>query len=151
MANRTWSHFFGRGIVEPVDDVRISNPPSNEPLLEELGRRLAEDYDYRLRDIVRDICNSTTYQLSATTNDSNRGDEEVFSRATLRRPRADVLFDCINQALGYTPKIRRSAYTKAVDLFEGGKTDNYNTYFSPPLDKLNEKAYRLAKPVTIQT
>ncbi len=129
LANRTWTHFFGRGIVEPVDDVRISNPPSNEPLLEELGRKLAEDYDYRLRDMVRDICNSTTYQLSAATNDSNKSDEEFFSHATLRRPRADILFDCLNQAMDYTPKIRRSAYTKAIDLFEGGSHDNYNAYF----------------------
>ena len=129
LANRTWAHFFGRGIVEPVDDVRISNPPSNEALLEELGRRLAKDHKYRLRGLVRDICNSTTYQLSAGTNESNRSDNEFFSHATLRRPRADVLFDCINQAMDYTPRIRRSAYTKAVDLFEGGAMDNYNAYF----------------------
>ena len=129
IANRTWAHFFSRGIIEPIDDVRISNPPSNEPLLEELGRRLAVDYNYKLRDLVRDICNSTTYQLSATTNESNKSDGEFFSHASLRRPRADVLFDCINQAMGYTPKIRRSAYTRAVQLFQGGAQDNYNAYF----------------------
>ena len=61
--------FSGEGIVHPIDDVRISNPASNEPLMEELGRRFAEDHEYRLRDLVRDICNSTTYQLSARTND----------------------------------------------------------------------------------
>ena len=129
MANRIWHHFFGRGIVEPIDDIRISNPPSNEPLLEELGRRLAEDHDYKLRDLVRDICNSRTYQLAATTNDSNRADEQFFSHAVLRRPRADVLFDCIHQALENTPKIRRSSRTKAVDLFQGGKIDDFNAYF----------------------
>ncbi|MGI9473555.1 MAG: DUF1549 domain-containing protein [Rubripirellula sp.] len=129
MANRVWEHFFGRGIVHPIDDVRISNPASNEPLLEELGRRFAEDHGYQLRDLVRDICNSTTYQLSAGTNESNRGDDEFFSHAALRRPRADVLFDCINQALENTPSIRRSSKTRAIDLFEGGRSDNNNAYF----------------------
>ncbi|MEO0416782.1 MAG: DUF1549 domain-containing protein, partial [Verrucomicrobiota bacterium] len=129
MADRVWHHFFGRGITEPIDDVRISNPPSNIPLLEELGRRFAEDHDYKLRDLARDICNSSTYQLSASTNASNKSDTEFFSHSTLRRPRADVLFDCMNQAMGYTPKIRRSNHTKAVDLFQGGAQDSYNAYF----------------------
>lgn len=129
MANRIWHHFFGRGIVEPIDDIRISNPPSNEPLLEELGSRLAEDHDYQLRDLARDICNSRTYQVSATTNETNHSDSEFFSHAVLRRPRADVLFDCIHQVLENTPRIRRSSKTKAVDLFEGGHKDDYNAYF----------------------
>lgn len=129
MANRVWEHFFGRGIVHPIDDVRISNPASNEPLMEELGRRFAEEHKYRLRSLVRDICNSTTYQLSARTNSSNRGDEQFFSHAALRRPRADVLFDCINQVLMNTPQMRRSSKTRAIDLFEGGETDDYNSYF----------------------
>lgn len=129
MANRIWDHFFGRGIVEPIDDIRVSNPPSNEPLLEELGRRLAENHAYQLRELARDICNSRTYQLSAATNSTNRSDNQFFSHAVLRRPRADVLFDCINQALENTPKIRRSSKTKAVDLFEGGNRDDYNAYF----------------------
>ena len=129
MANRVWEHFFGRGIVHPIDDVRISNPASNQQLLKELGRRFAEDHGYRLRDLVRDICNSTTYQLSAGTNATNRHDEEFFSHAKLRRPRADVLFDCINQALENTPKMRRSSKTRAIDLFEGGRSDDYNSYF----------------------
>ncbi len=129
MADRVWLHFFGRGIVEPVDDVRISNPPSNEPLLEELGRRFAVDHQYSIRNLARDICNSSTYQLSAATNESNQRDNEFFSHAQLRRPRADVLFDCINIAMGHTPRIRRSDKTKAIDLFQGGKGDNYNEYF----------------------
>lgn len=129
LANRIWEHFFGRGIVDPVDDIRISNPPSNEPLLEELGRRLAEDHGFSLRNLARDICNSQTYQLSATTNESNRSDEEFFSHSLLRRPRADVLFDCIAQAMDYQQPIRRSSRKKAIDLFEGGRGDNHNSYF----------------------
>ncbi len=73
MANRIWAHFIGRGIVDPVDDVRISNPPSNKELLEALGQHLA-DYNYDFKKLIRDICTSRTYQLSSTAqrNESRR-------------------------------------------------------------------------------
>jgi len=129
VANRTWEHFFGRGIVHPIDDIRVSNPPSNGPLLKELGRRLAEKHDYRLKGLARDICNSTTYQLSATTNASNISDTEFFSHAILRRPRADILFDSIHAAMGSTPRIRRSTNTKTIGMREGNRSDSYNVYF----------------------
>jgi len=129
IANRTWEHFFGRGIVEPVDDIRVSNPPSNGPLLKELGRRLAEDHGYTLRSLVRDICNSTTYQLSASTLPSNAGDAEFFSHASLRRPRADILFDSFNAAMGNTPRIRGTLETRAISLREGNRGDSFNNYF----------------------
>src|SRR5690606_23660380 len=74
LANVTWSHFFGRGIIEPVDDVRISNPPSNAALLDELARRLTE-YNYDFKQLVRDICNSRAYQRSTQGNDTNRLDD----------------------------------------------------------------------------
>ena len=129
LANRTWEHFFGRGIVDPVDDIRVSNPPSNGPLLKELGRRLAEDHGYSLRALVRDICNSTTYQLSASTLPSNAADSEFFSHAQLRRPRSDVLFDALHAAMGNTPRIRRTTETRAIALREGNRGDSFNSYF----------------------
>jgi len=129
LANRIWAHFFGRGIVHPIDDVRISNPASNEPLLEELGRRLVEDYAYDAKKLVRDICLSRMYQLSVTTNESNRRDDSRFSHAYLRRLRADVLFDCLCQALEYQYRFRRSTAERAVVMFEGGNRDNFNSYF----------------------
>ena len=64
VANRVWAHFFGRGIVEPVDDVRVSNPPSNPELLAELGKKFVE-YKFDMKQLVRDICNSEAYQRSA--------------------------------------------------------------------------------------
>ena len=130
LANRTWDHFFGRGIVDPIDDVRISNPPSNGPLLKELGRRLAEVHGYRLSRLVRDICLSNTYQASAAITPSNRNDKEFFSHAQLRRPRADVLYDCLHQAMGNTPKMRRSTRTKAVDLYAGAAGFNSAYFFA---------------------
>jgi len=129
LANRIWGQFFGRGIVHPIDDVRISNPASNEPLLEELGRRLGEDYGYDAKKLVRDICLSRTYQTSPTTNESNIGDASRFSHAYLRRLRSDVLFDCLSQALEYKHSFRRSTAERAVVMFEGGRYDNFNSYF----------------------
>ena len=129
LANRIWGHFFGRGIVHPIDDVRISNPASNEPLLEEIGRRLGEDYGYDAKKLVRDICLSRTYQTSPTTNESNVGDKSRFSLAYLRRLRSDVLFDCLSQALEYKHSFRRSTAKRAVVMFEGGRYDNFNSYF----------------------
>jgi hypothetical protein len=99
LANRIWAHLMGRGVIEPVDDVRVSNPPANPALIEALGSRLAE-LKFDLRGLVRDICNSRTYQLSATPNDSNRLDTRQFSHAHLRRLRADVLLDSIIDVAG---------------------------------------------------
>ncbi len=129
LANRIWDHFFGRGIVHPVDDFRISNPPANAPLLSELGRRLAKDHKFNPRKLIREICLSRTYQLSARTNASNKADSIYFSHAYLRRTRADVLFDTIAQALGTKPAFRRSTADRAVSLFEGGHADTNNSYF----------------------
>src|SRR5207302_7221396 len=93
MANIVWAHFFGRGIIEPVDDVRVSNPPANAALLDELGREFA-GYNYDLKKIVRDIHNSRSYQLSSVTNASNEADTRNFSHAAIRRKRAEVMLDC---------------------------------------------------------
>src|SRR5207244_12041742 len=90
------SHFTGRGIIEPVDDVRISNPPSNPELLDALAGKLVE-YKYDLKKLVRDICMSRTYQLSSRANETNASDERNFSKAAIRRIRAEVLLDCIRE------------------------------------------------------
>jgi hypothetical protein len=96
LANIVWAQFFGRGIVDPVDDVRISNPPSNPELLEELGRRLV-GYRYDVKKLARDIVLSRTYQLSTAQNSSNALDDRNFARQTVRRMRAEVLLDCVNR------------------------------------------------------
>lgn len=129
LANRIWSHFFGRGIVEPVDDVRISNPPSNGPLYAEIGRRFGEDYDFDQKRLIRDIVLSTTYQLSAGTVKGNERDDRFFSHAALRRMRADVLFDALGVAMEADLPFRGSTAERALVLFEGGRNDSHNAYF----------------------
>ncbi len=94
-ANIVWAHFLGRGIVEPVDDSRISNPASDPELLAELGRK-ASEYRFDVRKLARDICLSRTYQLSTQPNETNVHDSRNFARQSVRRIRAEVLLDCIN-------------------------------------------------------
>src|SRR5206468_4830233 len=79
LANRVWAHFLGRGLVEPVDDVRATNPPSNPELLDALARRLVEA-KFDLRELVRTIVASQTYQRSAEPNSTNERDEQNYSR-----------------------------------------------------------------------
>jgi hypothetical protein len=126
LANRIWAQFFGRGIVDPVDDVRISNPPSNRELLQTLGQHLA-DYHFDAKKLIRDICNSRTYQLSEVPNLTNRDDDTQFSRARLRRLRADVLLDSIAEVTGTATSFNQTPNGyRAVQLFEGnGVPNNY--------------------------
>lgn len=94
IANRVWAAFFGMGIVEPVDDLRASNPASNEPLLEALAETLV-DNGYDLKALMRLILQSETYQRSSDTLPENAGDSRYFSRYYPRRLIAEVLHDAI--------------------------------------------------------
>jgi uncharacterized protein DUF1549/uncharacterized protein DUF1553 len=105
VANRIWSYFFGRGIIDPVDDIRAGNPPSNEPLLTALTKDLT-DHNFDLRHLIRTIANSRTYQLTYRTNEWNKGDEVNFSHALPRRLPAETLFDAISVATGSTLKFK---------------------------------------------
>lgn len=97
--NRIWAVFFGRGLVEPVDDFRISNPCVNPPLLNALAEDFAK-HGYDLKHLMRTIMESRLYQLSTTPNESNLADTRNFSRAYRRRLPAEVLFDAINDTTG---------------------------------------------------
>jgi hypothetical protein len=97
LVNRVWKHLMGRGIIEPVDDVRVSNPPSNPALLEALAADFAA-HDFNLRWLVRTIVNSRTYQLSSRASAANLRDDRFFSHAYLKPLSAQVLADGIAQA-----------------------------------------------------
>jgi hypothetical protein len=125
LANIVWAHFMGRGIIDPVDDVRISNPAVNPELLDALGAKFTE-YNYDFKKLVRDICASRTYQLSTRANESNAMDDRNFAKAGIRRLRAEVLLDCISQVTETKDKFQglpRGA--RAVQIADG----NSSTYF----------------------
>jgi hypothetical protein len=125
LANMVWGHFLGRGIVHEVDDVRVSNPPVNEPLLAELSKKFTE-YKYDFKKLVRDICTSRTYQLSTQTNETNELDERNYSHAPLRRIRAELLLDIISQVTETKDKFAGLPLgARAVQIADG----NTGTYF----------------------
>jgi hypothetical protein len=129
IANIIWAHFLGRGIIDPVDDVRISNPASNPELLEALAAKLV-DYKYDFKKLVRDICTSRTYQLSSRPNETNGADERNFSKAAIRRIRAEVLLDCISQVTETKDKftgLPRGAH--AVQIADGNTANYFLTTF----------------------
>jgi hypothetical protein len=94
VANRYWAHFFGRGIVDPLDDMRVTNPPSNAELLDALAKELT-DHKYSLKHLVKTICKSRTYQLSSAPNEFNKHDKQNYARYYPKRMAAEVLFDAV--------------------------------------------------------
>ncbi len=124
LANIVWAHFFGRGIIDEVDDVRVSNPPVNEPLLSELAEKFSESgYDFKA--MVRDICNSRTYQLSTEANETNASDLTNFSHAYLRRLPAEVLIDVIAQVTDTRNKFPGLPLGARAIEIANGNTTNY--------------------------
>jgi hypothetical protein len=97
MVNRYWSYFFHRGIIEPVDDVRSTNPPINPELLDALTKDFI-DHKFDVRHLMKRIVTSETYQRSSIPNASNKHDEQNFSRAIPRRIPAEALMDTLIQA-----------------------------------------------------
>ena len=129
MANLIWAQYMGRGIIEPVDDARISNPAANPELLTALAGKLVES-NYDMRKFVREICTSRTYQTSTRGNETNGTDERNFARATIRRMRAEVLLDCISQVTDTKDKHRGlPAGAHAVEIADGRTTNYFLTTF----------------------
>jgi hypothetical protein len=125
IANRVWAHFMGIGIVEPVDDIRVSNPATNPELFQKLGDMLA-GYKFDFRQLVRDICNSNAYQRSATPNESNKSDTRNYAYATVRRIPAEMMLDCVGQVTNTKEKFRGLPLgARAVQIADGGTS----TYF----------------------
>ena len=114
--NRVWFHLLGRGIVDPIDDFRATNPPSNPALL----AALTDDFvthRFDVQHLIRTIMASRTYQLSSEPNDTNRDDESNFSHAIIRRLSAEQLADAFSQVLG--AKLEFNGYpagTRAAQL-----------------------------------
>jgi len=102
--NRLWGYLNGVGLIEPLDDIRAGNPPSNPELLDWLGQEfIAKGFDFR--HVIRQICRSRTYQLSLQTNRWNADDKTNFSHATARRLPAETLLDTIYKVTGTTAEI----------------------------------------------
>jgi uncharacterized protein DUF1553 len=99
IVNRVWKHYMGRGLVEEVDDFRVTNPPSNPALLDAMANDLSS-HGYDLRRLIRSILNSRAYQLSAEPTEGNRGDAINYSHYIMRRLIAEEMLDLISQVTG---------------------------------------------------
>ena len=119
--NRMWSYFFGRGLVDPVDDFRLANPSTHPALLAALARDFRE-HEYDLKSLIGRIVESRTYQLSHAPNETNKDDRLNYSRALSRPLDAEVLWDAINQFAGVEEDSekwrggRASTRTRAINL-----------------------------------
>lgn len=163
IANRVWANFFGRGIVEPVDDLRISNPASNEPLLQAISEHLAKN-DYDLKSLMRLILRSETYRRSSTPLPENEGDQKYYSRYYPRRLMAEVLQDAITSVTRVSPKYNRitlsdgstegtSLYregTRALQLSDSAVTSYFLKTFGRNEREITCECERSNKPSMVQ-
>jgi hypothetical protein len=132
LANRIWGHVMGRGVVEPVDDFRDSNPPSNPELLDFLTQEFIAG-GYSAKHLLRTIMNSRTYQLSSERNDLNSDDEAYFSHSTTRMLTAEQLLDAICDVTGVPESYAgMPAGTKAIDLVNPPDGHKFLQVFGQP-------------------
>jgi len=133
MANRIWAHFLGRGLVDPVDDVRASNPPSNPELLQLLTLIITEHH-FDQKSLIRAVVASDAYQRAATPNDTNIGDELNFSRALFRRLPSEILLDAICDVTGVLEKFAGvPAGQRAVQLWDSEQQSYFLKLFGRPM------------------
>jgi len=123
-ANRYWKHFFSRALVEPEDDMRVTNPPVNPALLDALATEFTKS-GYDMKAFIRLLCTSSTYQLSSLPNEHNATDRQNFSRFYPRRLQAEVLLDAIDAVTGLTTRFPgqpadRRAVALPDDSFNAG-------------------------------
>ena len=163
IANRVWANFFGRGIVEPVDDLRISNPASNEPLLQAISEHLAKN-DYDLKSLMRLILRSETYRRSSTPLPENEGDQKYYSRYYPRRLMAEVLQDAITSVTRVSPKYNRITLsdgctegtclyregTRALQLSDSAVTSYFLKTFGRNEREITCECERSNKPSMVQ-
>jgi hypothetical protein len=132
LANRVWAHLMGRGLVEPVDDVRGTNPPTHPELLDALAQYTVEHH-YDIRALIRLITASRVYQLSSRPNATNERDEQNYSRARFKRLGAEVLLDMVSQVTG-VPECFPGAPpgTRAIQLWDSKVSHYFLKVFGRP-------------------
>jgi hypothetical protein len=133
LVNRMWGHLMGRGLVDPVDDMRETNPPSNPELLDAMAKDFI-DSKFDVKRVIRNICNSRTYQLSSTPTPENQSDRQNHARYYAHRLIAEVLHDSVDQLCGTRTQFgKMSRQARAVDLpHEGFGTYFLNVFDRPP-------------------
>ena len=149
-ANRLWAHLMGRGLVEPVDDFRDTNPPSNPELLDALASYLVEN-GYDVKELIRAITASATYQRTSRPNETNEEDEQNYSRALLKRLDAEVLLDAVCQVTGLNEKFRGVPFgARAIELWDSEVDHYFLKLFGRPTRKTACQCERSTQPTVGQ-
>lgn len=133
IANRMWAHYLGRGLVEPIDDMRETNPATNEPLMKALAQHMV-DVGFDLKAFTRTLLKSRVYQLGSETNDSNRDDQQNFSHAAYKALPAEALLDAISQSTGVAEKFNGwpDGY-RAIQIWDNRMPSYFFTIFGRPV------------------
>ena len=150
LVNRVWANFMGRGIINPVDDTRATNPASNEDLIAALSKDFVQhhyDVDY----LIRTIMNSGAYQLSAESNATNQNDNVFYSKYIIKRLPAEVILDAYSQVTGVpTPYPGYPAGTRALQLPDTQVKSQFLTVFGRPARNVCDVAERSFDPTIAQ-
>jgi hypothetical protein len=148
IVNRFWGYFMGRGLVDPLDDMRATNPASNPALLDALATDFVKN-KYDLRHLMRTIMNSRAYQLSSKTTPGNRADAQNvhYTRYTVRRLTAEQLADAIDFATGTVEKYKGLPLgTRAIQLPDSGVKSFLLDVFGRPARQITCECERTAQP-----
>ena len=150
LVNRVWANFFGRGLVHPADDLRETNPASNEPLLEALTQAFI-DGGYDVKALMRTIMTSAAYARSAEARPGNEADDRFHSRYLTRRLPAEVILDAFSQVTGVPESFDGyPAGTRALQLFDTRVDSYFLDVFGRPERVVTSVAERMQDPTLPQ-
>ena len=155
--NRVWAHYFGRGLVEPADDLNLANPPTNAGVMAHLADGFVKS-GFDMKWVHREILNSDAYQRSWKVNDTNQHDDKNFSRYVIRRLPAEVAADAIRQATGSEQRVKELASNMEMRMIGATSIGGYrgnNNYmlgiFGKPARENNCDCERTVDPTLLQT
>jgi Protein of unknown function (DUF1553)/Protein of unknown function (DUF1549)/Bacterial Ig-like domain (group 2) len=150
VVNRVWANFMGRGLVDPMDDLRATNPASNEELLTALSKDFV-DHGYDVQRLIRTIMTSSLYQLSSEANATNQSDNIYYSKHIIRRLNAEVILDAMSQVTGApTAFPGYPAGTRALQLPDTQVKSDFLASFGRPARVLCDAAERASDPTITQ-
>jgi hypothetical protein len=150
VVNRVWKNFMGRGLVEAVDDMRATNPPSNEELLAALTRDFT-DHGFDIKHLIRTVMNSAAYQRSPRANETNKQDERFYSRYVIKRLPAEAVLDAISQVTGVpTDFPGYPAGMRAMQLPDARVNSYFLTIFGKPPRFATCECERTSEPSVTQ-
>ena len=150
IVNRVWADLMGRGLVEPVDDLRSTNPPSNGPLLDALAERFRKD-GYDLKKLLRVIMSSQVYQLSSIPNERNKSDLRNYSRHYRQRLRGEVLLDMVSDITGiHETFAAMPAKSRAMELWTVRSQSIFLDSFGRPDPNQDPPCERFGETTVVQ-